>query len=87
MRESSTYLHFKNLNVHVPISRCFLRLKKTFRDGQKGIFYVWSGFKRTEIPMTNVLQQRNLDQISINKLTTIAINSNATRDTRGRFFS
>ena len=63
------------------LPRCFNHffLKKQFRVGQKKNFIVWSGLRRTEILLTNVLQQRNLDQISISPLATIAINSDAAR--------
>ena len=51
--------------------------------GQKRHFIVWSGLRRTELLLTNVLQQRNLDQISISMLVAIAINSEAARYVHG----
>ena len=71
------YLHFKDLDVH--FTQMLQCLKIQFRGDQKRHFIVWSGLRRTEILLTNVLQQRNLDQISISMLATIAINSEAAR--------
>ena len=59
--------------------QCVCFLKKQLRGGQKRHFIVWSGLRITEILLTNVLQQRNLDQISISMLATIAIDSDTVR--------